>query len=116
MTDQIKTAVFQATDEQLERMAQIATGGPELVALSDTGGYAYHQDAPLILQELARNTQSVAPDWDELTADEQSAAIMAAVESPQWSQGNLDPYRIDTLFEDNPGLREKFQSPKPTGQ
>ena len=116
MTDQLKTAVFQATDEQLERMAQIATKGPELVELSDTGGYAYHESGPTILQELAHKTQSVAPDWDDLTREEKSAAVMAAAESPQWCQGNLDPYRIDTLFEDNPGLREKFQIPKPAGQ
>lgn len=108
MTNRTRTAVVHATQEQLDQITR-NTGLPyELAEISDTGEVVFHEAGPSILEEIARHTNTNAPAWDTLTIEQQSAIIMTAASSPKWCQGDLDPYRIDRLFEEEPQIRPMF--------
>lgn len=101
-------AVVAATPEELDRISTELGLKFELVEISDSGEIVYYEAGPSILAEIGRQIKKTPPDWDELDYPTQSAVVMTAATSYEWQQGDLDPQRIDELFQEMPELRARF--------
>lgn len=109
MNSDIRTAVVRATQDQLNEITRLTGIRCDLAEISDSDGIAFHEAGPSILQAIADHRNAQAPQWNDLNHSQQSAVVFAAASSPDWSQGKLDPYRIDQLLEEEPDLASMLQ-------
>lgn len=105
-----RTEVLEGTQDQIDQAAQASGLTPRYVVVTDGGEYADFDTGPAALGEVLRYTKGSGIKWHELSLEDQEAVLWTAASSPQWSEGNIDPYQVDRLMETNPQLAERLKA------